>query len=633
MEAVTWIGNHIWSLLAVCVAFGFIIAIHELGHFIMARRVGIRCPKFAIGFGPRLFSFDFRGTEFSVCLLPLGGYVMMLGEDPESDEQQEDFDMVSSYLPDGLLPASRDDIAAALEARGEELDDDDEEDADSSDSQEAAKRLPKAEIQKRFRSVLGHVRYLPDRVYNTCRELEGNFNDKTIPQRMAVVLGGVSMNFISALILFWIIGACYGLVDLSPKSLPIVMKVFDNSPAATAGLAYGDEITEVQGQTVVSGGEMVRMIGERPGQKTDLKVKRGDQVLDVEIVPNALIGNVVFNPASTENGLPKVVEISALGAEPATKDLAAGDVITAVNGQPIASFDDLLAQFRKLADEMAASQDKLESRQVKLSRLKGGEATLKLYAFNIAPVGKIGIMPAQVTEFRFLEHTTNTVQSVTAGSLAEKVGFKAGDVIYYVNGARVADLESLNEVLSALSPQVNAEHPLSFEVARDGQYVPLQCQQGISDAIAMGLTMEPITMPLVVKRSFTLIGRLIIAPVIIAQQLISKALSPDLVKASMSGPLGIMQMIFELSNDGLGKLLYITALINAAVGAFNVIPFPALDGARFVVLLFGWVRGKELDARKEAMVHQVGLFILLGFVLLVTFLDVQRIFAGVPLTQ
>ena len=91
MAILQWIFHNIPSVIAVCVAFGFIIAIHELGHFLMARRVGIRCPRCSLGFGPRLFSFWWRGTEFTVCLLPLGGYVSMLGEEPDSDEAEEDF--------------------------------------------------------------------------------------------------------------------------------------------------------------------------------------------------------------------------------------------------------------------------------------------------------------------------------------------------------------------------------------------------------------------------------------------------------------------------------------------------------------------------------------------------------------
>ena len=67
-----WVLGNLPGFIAVLLAFGFIIFIHESGHFLMARKVGIRCPRFSLGFGPRLFSFDSRGTEFSVCALPFG---------------------------------------------------------------------------------------------------------------------------------------------------------------------------------------------------------------------------------------------------------------------------------------------------------------------------------------------------------------------------------------------------------------------------------------------------------------------------------------------------------------------------------------------------------------------------------
>ena len=68
--------------LIIVFAFGFIIFIHELGHFLTARAVDIRCPQFAIGFGPSLFSFRWRGTNFAVRAFPFGEYVLMNGEEP-----------------------------------------------------------------------------------------------------------------------------------------------------------------------------------------------------------------------------------------------------------------------------------------------------------------------------------------------------------------------------------------------------------------------------------------------------------------------------------------------------------------------------------------------------------------------
>jgi len=69
-----------WLLLAV-LAFGAMIFFHELGHFLVAKRVGVTVHAFALGFGPRLWGFRRGGTEYAVNLLPFGGYVRMAGED------------------------------------------------------------------------------------------------------------------------------------------------------------------------------------------------------------------------------------------------------------------------------------------------------------------------------------------------------------------------------------------------------------------------------------------------------------------------------------------------------------------------------------------------------------------------
>ena len=62
---------------------GVLIFIHELGHFIVAKRVGIRVDAFSLGFPPNIFARKWRGTEYRIGLIPLGGYVKMAGENPD----------------------------------------------------------------------------------------------------------------------------------------------------------------------------------------------------------------------------------------------------------------------------------------------------------------------------------------------------------------------------------------------------------------------------------------------------------------------------------------------------------------------------------------------------------------------
>ncbi|MGL4521100.1 MAG: site-2 protease family protein, partial [Bacilli bacterium] len=70
-------------MLAFVFVFGLLVLVHELGHLILAKRAGILCREFAIGFGPKILSFTHNETRYTIRLLPIGGFVRMAGEDPE----------------------------------------------------------------------------------------------------------------------------------------------------------------------------------------------------------------------------------------------------------------------------------------------------------------------------------------------------------------------------------------------------------------------------------------------------------------------------------------------------------------------------------------------------------------------
>lgn len=74
------------TIIAFVAIFGALVFFHELGHLIFAKRAGVLCREFAIGFGPKVFSFKRNETVYTIRLLPLGGFVRMAGEDPEMIE-------------------------------------------------------------------------------------------------------------------------------------------------------------------------------------------------------------------------------------------------------------------------------------------------------------------------------------------------------------------------------------------------------------------------------------------------------------------------------------------------------------------------------------------------------------------
>ncbi len=88
METLSSIWNTAWPILIAIIAFGLLITIHEFGHFIVAKKCGIKVNQFAIGFGPAIWKKQKGETEYSVRIFPLGGFCAMEGEDENSDDER-----------------------------------------------------------------------------------------------------------------------------------------------------------------------------------------------------------------------------------------------------------------------------------------------------------------------------------------------------------------------------------------------------------------------------------------------------------------------------------------------------------------------------------------------------------------
>src|ERR1700757_3095518 len=78
------------AIVAFIVLIGIMVVVHEFGHFAVAKLCRVRVESFSVGFGPRLFGIKRGDTDYKVCLLPLGGYVKMTGENPTEDQQPVD---------------------------------------------------------------------------------------------------------------------------------------------------------------------------------------------------------------------------------------------------------------------------------------------------------------------------------------------------------------------------------------------------------------------------------------------------------------------------------------------------------------------------------------------------------------
>lgn len=221
--------------LAPIIVFGIVIFVHELGHFLAAKRFGVYAPRFSVGFGPALWRRRRGETEYIVAAVPLGGYVRMASKDDES--------------------------TAFLEGGGEEA---------IAREQEGGARKPK-DWDPEAMIPHGPKPIPPDRW----------FESKPLWQRIVILLAGVTMNVLLAWVVTVGTVAAYG----EPYLPAVVDSVVAGRPAASAGLMRGDSVTAIEGQAVTTFSEMVTIISARPGQPTTIDIVRDGSPRSIVVTP------------------------------------------------------------------------------------------------------------------------------------------------------------------------------------------------------------------------------------------------------------------------------------------------------------------------------------------------------------
>ena len=200
-----------------------------------------------------------------------------------------------------------------------------------------------------------------------------------------------------------------------------------------------------------------------------------------------------------------------------------------------------------------------------------------------------------------------------------------GDVIVKVDGTYVF---TGNEVMYEIMNQ--AYEPIDVVVKRDGERIKIEdvsfgtlTEQGVVFGdMDFKVKQEEKTFVNVVKQTAT---RSLSTVKMVYDSLIGM-LTGRFGLNAVSGPVGVAQTVGDAARTDFVSFLYIGAILTINLGVFNLLPFPALDGGRFVFLAIEGVRGRPIDRRIENYVNFVGIMILFGFMIIVTFKDVFTLF-------
>ena len=658
-----------WVVLQVAGGLGFVIFVHELGHFLVAKACGVKCEKFYLGFdvgGLKLLSFKWGETEYGIGALPLGGYVKMLGQDDN--------------------PA-----AAAAEAERARLSGD----------------LPPEPVAG------PHPQWDPR-----------SYPAQSVPERMAIISAGVIMNVIFAVLMAaW----AYG---LGVKEMTcMISSVRPGGAAWRAGLRTGDEIVAIgdrkdpifadllHGVTVGSVAQGIDFTVRRPADGSTRTVR---------LKPDTDLGKPTIGVTSPFSvTLPKdIAGMLGGAAAQAQPPLAGGDTIKAVDGQAVDGYAALIAALMraesrpvKLTVERAAGpQAPAATVDVELPvqrRLEVGMAMTPLAIKDVqegAPAAAAGIRAGDrllaidgaavgdpLTLDDRLRRLADTAVKLTVGREGEAdrtVEVRPREVTWRddsISGigsptsisalgialpvdtvvAAVADggpaaqagIVPGDRIVKAwlLTPEQVAEKkpgmPVKFSVREPNWPAVMGILQDLPTGTKLRLEVEAAgrenrtveVVPAEAGDQFVVDRGLVFEPVyrLVRAESFGAALGKGLRKAGedlslvygflgklwnrqisarlLGGPIEIAKQAGRSASEGFSRLLLFLTMLSANLAVVNFLPIPVLDGGHMVFLAYELIRGKPPSEGVVAVLSYIGLALLLTLMMFVFGLDLGLI--------
>lgn len=266
------------TVIAFIIIFGALVFFHELGHFVFAKRAGILCREFAIGFGPKVLNHKRGETVYTIRLLPIGGFVRMAGEDPEMIEIKPGYRV-------GLLFNDENQVNKIVLTQKEKFPDARVIEVEYADIEHdlVIKGYVEGEEEETLQSfqISPSAVLVDDGSETLIAPYNRQFASKTLGQRTMAIFAGPMMNFILAFVIFVFIALLQGI----PTNAPALGKLTPEGAALKAGLKEGDIVQSVDGAEVSSWSDVVEIIRKSPSKELQFSLERNGEDLTVPVTP------------------------------------------------------------------------------------------------------------------------------------------------------------------------------------------------------------------------------------------------------------------------------------------------------------------------------------------------------------
>lgn len=382
--------EYLVGFLAFVFVLGLIIAVHEFGHFIFARKAKILCREYAFGMGPILLKKKKGETLYTLRAFPIGGFCAIAGEEFEGDPFEK-VRQVKLQIEDGVI-------------KGIYLDAFDLNNPypvheiinyDIYDKDETGNLFMETRCE-------GEYHYFPvdpqAMIYEGKTEFQiapynRTLGSKSKRARAMVMFGGPLMNFLLALVVFFIAGLIIGF----PSNKSIVSSLDENYPAYMAGLRAEDQILNMKSGTLEKKIESWSDISSFMDNYTTLALtepieityKRGNDVDTVSASPAVFFYNIGIMGRFVENGIEIVKVFYVNDKMSSNTGLKEGDIITAIEGK---GFDKLYEMYETVRNYRGNYDDDALNR-LTITVLRNSEVKdikVKPYSKNIMSTQRSG---------------------------------------------------------------------------------------------------------------------------------------------------------------------------------------------------------------------------------------------------
>jgi regulator of sigma E protease len=239
------------------VGLGFLVLVHEFGHFIVAKWTGMRVEEFSLGFGPYLVKKRWGETVYGISAVPLGGYVRVTGMHKQEFEER---------------------VAELREMEAEEAARQAERDYQETVTVDAPEITPPKENKKRRSrdpedALTGKRALTADEIGST--PLERRYYSHPLWHKLLFIVAGVAMNAIVAFALLYVVGLAEG----ENIATAVVGTVTPGSGAAQAGVQTDDRIVSIAGESTADWDTLRWVVIKHKGDSVTIVVERDGQVI------------------------------------------------------------------------------------------------------------------------------------------------------------------------------------------------------------------------------------------------------------------------------------------------------------------------------------------------------------------